>query len=48
MYAIRSYYDPLLTYLGTLVARKMLVHTVANRMQVHRDLTQHPEILNVV
>jgi len=38
--------DPLLTYLGTLVARKMLVHTVANRMQVHRDLTQHPEILN--
>ncbi|MGB5834015.1 MAG: sulfotransferase [Thiohalocapsa sp.] len=38
--------DPHLTYLGKLVARKMLARIVANRMQVHRDLQQHPEILS--
>jgi hypothetical protein len=38
--------DPGLTFLGRAVARGMLVHLLANRLRIHDDLKQNPDILN--
>ena len=37
--------DPELTFVGRLIAQGMMIHHVANRMRIHRDLAQYPEIL---
>jgi hypothetical protein len=37
--------DPGLTYVGRAMAQGMLVHLLANRLAIHRDLRQHPDIL---
>ena len=38
--------DPRLTFLGRILAQKMMVHHVANRLKINHDLKQYPEILS--
>ena len=38
--------DPDLTFVGRLLAQRMMIHLVANRLKINHDLQQYPEILS--
>jgi hypothetical protein len=38
--------DPGLTFVGRAIAQGMVVHLLANRLRIHHNLTQQPDILN--
>lgn len=37
--------DANLTFVGRLIAKEMMIHLVANRLRIHHDLRQYPEIV---